>query len=58
MVILLATLGIGALWEITEYGLDRARHQGAQRSPIMTPLEDTLWDLILDGAGGVATARI
>jgi len=56
VVILLATLGIGALWEITEYGLDLALHQGAQRSPIMTPLDDTMWDLILDGAGGVLGA--
>ena len=41
VVILLATLGIGALWEITEYGLDLALHQGAQRSPIMPPLDET-----------------
>ncbi|NIO41737.1 MAG: hypothetical protein GTO41_17115 [Burkholderiales bacterium] len=56
VLILLVTLGIGALWEILEYGLDLALQQGAQGSPRMTPLDDTMWDLILDGAGGVLGA--
>lgn len=56
VIILLATLGIGALWEIVEYGLDLALDRGAQGSPIMTPLDDTMWDLILDGAGGALGA--
>ena len=56
VLILLVTLGIGALWEIVEYGLDAVVHQGAQGSPIMAPLDDTMWDLILDGAGGAAGA--
>ena len=55
-VILLATSGIGALWEIVEYVLDLMLHRSAQGSPIMTPLDDTMWDLILDGAGGALGA--
>ncbi|MEA3247304.1 MAG: hypothetical protein U9Q74_14215, partial [Gemmatimonadota bacterium] len=26
--------------------------QGAQGSPLLSPLDDTMWDLILDGVGG------
>ena len=52
VVILLLALGIGALWEIAEYVVDLAFQEGAQGSPAMTPLDDTMWDLILDGAGG------
>lgn len=54
--ILLMTLGIGALWEILEYLLDLMLSHGAQGSPGMTPLDDTMWDLILDGAGGAVGA--
>ena len=50
------TLGVGALWEIVEYGLDSVLHRGAQGSPIMVPLDDTMWDLMLDGAGGALGA--
>jgi hypothetical protein len=52
VVILLLALGIGALWEIAEYVVDLMFQEGAQGSPAMTPLDDTMWDLILDGAGG------
>ncbi|MBK7583251.1 MAG: hypothetical protein IPI67_24040 [Myxococcales bacterium] len=52
VVILLLALGMGALWEIAEYVADLAFHQGSQGSPAMNPLDDTMWDLILDGAGG------
>lgn len=52
MVILLLALGLGALWEIAEYAADAIFKKGAQGSPAMTPLDDTMWDLILDGAGG------
>ena len=52
VLILLVTLGIGAGWEIVEYGLDAVFHRGAQGSPIMTPIDDTMWDLMLDAAGG------
>lgn len=50
--IVLLALGVGALWEIVEYGADALFREGAQGSPVMAPLDDTMWDLILDGAGG------
>lgn len=52
VVILLLALGVGALWEIAEYVADLAFAEGAQGSPAMGPLDDTMWDLILDGTGG------
>lgn len=52
LVILLLALGVGALWEIAEYVADLAFAEGAQGSPVMSPLDDTMWDLILDGIGG------
>lgn len=57
-VILLLALGIGAAWEIAEYAADLAFHEGAQGSPVMSPLDDTMWDLILDGAGGAIGALV
>ena len=51
--IFLLTLGAGALWEIVEFGIDAALSAGAQGSPVMAPLEDTMWDLIVDGLGGL-----
>lgn len=53
LVILLLSLGIGALWEIAEYVADLAFQEGAQGSPTMGGLDDTMWDLILDGSGGL-----
>lgn len=57
-VIVLLALGVGALWEIAEYVADLAFQQGAQGSPVMDPLDDTMWDLILDGAGGLLGALL
>lgn len=51
--IFLVTLGIGALWEILEFASDALFAQGAQGAPSMSPLNDTMWDLIVDGAGGL-----
>lgn len=51
--IFLITLGIGALWEILEFASDALFAQGAQGAPSMSPLDDTMWDLIVDGAGGL-----
>lgn len=51
--IFLLTLGAGALWEILEFASDALFGQGAQGSPLMAPLEDTMWDLIVDGLGGL-----
>lgn len=54
--ILIATLGLGALWEIGEFAADQLFGRHTQGSPIMSPLVDTMWDLILDGSGGVIAA--
>lgn len=54
--ILIATLGLGALWEIGEFAADQLFGRHTQGSPTMPPLVDTMWDLILDGTGGVIAA--
>lgn len=54
--ILIATLGLGALWEIGEFAADQLFGRHTQGSPTMSPLVDTMWDLILDGSGGVIAA--
>lgn len=54
--ILLVTLGIGALWEIAEYAVDRLFARRTQGAPGMSPLDDTMIDLMLDGLGGVIAA--
>lgn len=54
--ILIATLGLGALWEIGEFAADQLFGRHTQGSPTMSPLVDTMWDLILDGTGGVIAA--
>lgn len=53
LAIFLFTLGLGALWEIFEFISDLIFHEGAQGSLLMSPLNDTMWDLILDGLGGI-----
>jgi hypothetical protein len=58
LLILLVTLGFGAFWEIVEYVVDQFFARGAQGSPIMAPLDDTMWDLILDGMGGLLGALL
>ncbi len=54
--IFLITLGLGALWEIAEFAGDQLLGMHAQGSPEMGPLTDTMWDLIMDGLGGVLAA--
>jgi hypothetical protein len=56
--ILLVTLGIGALWEISEYFVDQVFSRTSQGSPNMNPLDDTMIDLILDGLGALIAAII
>ena len=51
--IFLLTLGAGALWEIAEFGADATLGAGSQGSPVMEALDDTMWDLIVDGLGGL-----
>jgi hypothetical protein len=64
IVILFMTLGIGALWEIVEYGSDKLLYeripsvQKQQGSPTLEPLDDTMIDLIVNLAGGVAGAIV
>ena len=56
IVILLITLGIGGFWEILEYTSDKLFGLGAQGSPALNPLDDTMIDLVLDFFGGIAGA--
>lgn len=53
IIVVLLTLGLGAVWEILEYLADVFFAKGAQGSLLLAPLDDTMWDLILDGVGGV-----
>ncbi len=53
ILIVLVTLGLGAIWELAEYFSDLQFGLGAQGSPLLEPLDDTMWDLMLDGFGGV-----
>jgi len=53
LAILLLTLGVGALWEIAEYGVDQLFGRRTQGSPNLAPLDDTMFDLMLDGLGGI-----
>jgi hypothetical protein len=50
--ILLVTLGIGALWELAEFGVDTLLGRRSQGAPNMSALDDTMFDLMLDAAGG------
>jgi len=54
--ILLVTLGIGALWEIAEYGVDQVFARRTQGAPNLSPIDDTMFDLLMDGLGGVIGA--
>lgn len=56
--ILLATLGIGAIWEMAEYGVDQVFGRTTQGSPTMGPLSDTMADLFLDAIGGLVAALL
>lgn len=54
--VVLVTLGVGAVWEIAEYGVDRALGRATQRAPGMSPHDDTMIDLIVGAIGGVVAA--
>lgn len=54
--ILLVTLGLGALWEIGEYGVDQLFGRASQGSPVFAPHDDTMIDMILDAIGGAVVA--
>jgi hypothetical protein len=52
----LIALGIGALWELTEYGVDHVLGRSTQHAPEMSALEDTMLDLAFDAAGAALGA--
>lgn len=54
LVVVLPTLGLSAVWEVLEFIIDRMFGNATQRLPTMDPLADTMWDLILSSAGGLA----
>ena len=56
VLILLITLGLGAVWEIGEYAVDHLLHRATQGAPTMEKLDDTMTDLMADGLGGVLAA--
>lgn len=58
LAILLVTLGLGAIWEIAEYGVDQALGRATQGAPGVGPLDDTMIDLVLDAVGAVVAAVI
>lgn len=51
-------VGIGALWEIFEFGMDRIFDMNMQKAMLGDPsgLTDTMWDLIVDTIGAAAIA--
>ena len=55
-VIVLVTVGFGGIWEIVEYAADNIFAEGAQGSPAMSAIDDTMWDLICDFLGGIVGA--
>jgi uncharacterized membrane protein YjdF len=58
VVIVLVTLGVGAIWEIIEYGADVFLGLEAQGSLVGSPLTDTMNDLIADTLGGIFGALL
>jgi hypothetical protein len=56
LAILLITLGLGALWEIAEYGVDRLFARASQGAPGLSAIDDTMFDLMMDGLGGILGA--
>lgn len=54
--ILMVTLGIGAAWEIAEYGVDRLFARSTQGAPNLSALDDTMVDLVMDAIGGTIGA--
>ncbi|MBN2702204.1 MAG: hypothetical protein JXR29_12230 [Methylothermaceae bacterium] len=51
-------LGIGALWEIFEFGMDRIFGMNMQKAMLgdSLGLTDTMWDLIVDAVGAAVIA--
>jgi len=47
-------IGLGALWEIFEFGMDQVFGLNMQKSGLM----DTMWDLIVDGMGALVISLL
>jgi hypothetical protein len=58
VIIVLVSLGVGAVWEIIEYLSDVFLHTYLQGSLTASPLVDTMHDLIVDTLGGIFGAII
>ena len=56
VLIVIGTVGVGAMWEIAEFTADHAFAWGTQGSPQLAPLPDTMWDLVCDGIGATLAA--
>jgi hypothetical protein len=54
--ILLVTLGMGAVWELAEYGVDQLFARRTQGAPNLSAIDDTMFDLMMDGLGGIVGA--
>jgi hypothetical protein len=54
LIIFSFALAFGALWEIFEYSIDSIFGTNMQRSG----LQDTMWDLIVDGLGALFMAYL
>jgi hypothetical protein len=54
VVITLIVLGASTIWEFAEFVSDQLARTSTQGSPLMAPLDDTMWDLILSFFGGLA----
>ena len=54
----LFSLGIGALWEVFEFSMDRLAGTNMQKPMLGDPsgLTDTMWDLIVDAVGALVIA--
>ena len=58
LAVLLVTLGIGAVWELTEYAVDALAGAGAQAAPGLAAIDDTMLDLLIDACGALAAAAL
>ncbi|MEO8550941.1 MAG: hypothetical protein ABI678_13240 [Kofleriaceae bacterium] len=56
VLIVIGTIGVGAMWEIAEFTADHAFGWWTQGSPQLDPLPDTMWDLVCDGVGAALAA--
>ncbi|MDT8304735.1 MAG: hypothetical protein RRC07_02265 [Anaerolineae bacterium] len=52
----LMVLGASAIWELAEYVSDQLASTSTQGSPLLAPLDDTMWDLLLSFFGGLLGA--